>query len=103
MRTLELPSSIVHVMANNNLLTSITFRGQPNELYYMDIRKNRIGYLDIPIGPSLEYLDAIFNPCFQGDKQYVSKEVDAYLKTQHIPNIKFEESDDPSINASDSD
>jgi hypothetical protein len=82
LRTLELPASIVHVVANNNLLTHITFRGFPKDLYHIDIRNNRISYLDVPISPSLEYLNAAFNPCVHSMSKCVSSEVLEYLKKQ---------------------
>jgi len=96
LRKLELPSSIVHVIANNNLLTEVTFRGFPKDLYYLDIRTNRICYLDIPISKSLEYLNAAFNPCVQElcNENSISTEVQEYLRSQHIPHIYSESDDD---------
>jgi len=96
LRALDLPASIVHVVANDNLLPKITFRGFPNNLYWIDVRNNRICYLDIPVSPSLHFLNATFNPCLQEFRyeDSMTESVREYLKTQHIVSCNSDSEDD---------
>lgn len=96
LRKLELPSSIVHVRAHHNLLTEITFRGVPDDLYWIDIHKNRMCYLDIPVSASLQYLNATFNPCLQELRcqDAITPSVREYLKKQHVVSGNSDSEDD---------
>ncbi len=53
LKHLELPANIQSVFASNNILESITFRGQPSSLNYLELHNNRLHRLEFIPPPTM--------------------------------------------------
>jgi hypothetical protein len=62
LQTIEIPQSLITLKANKNLLNSLTFRSQTeNQLEDLDIRSNKLTYLDFDIPTNFTSIKAYNN------------------------------------------
>lgn len=65
---LDLPACIDVVEANRNLITSISFRGEPDNLSVLELKGNRLMSLDFPVTDNLRKVLLDDNPYLRESK-----------------------------------